>query len=98
MSRPTPCCTSPAPRKGRAWPNCALPSQHLRSRPRSGNRAAETPYPCERLVMTEDENANRANVLSEALPYMRRYADKTIVVKYGGHAMGDTNVAASFAR
>ena len=48
--------------------------------------------------MTTDEIANRANVLSEALPYMRRYAGKTIVVKYGGHAMGDTTVAASFAR
>ena len=48
--------------------------------------------------MTADEIANRANVLSEALPYMRRYAGKTIVVKYGGHAMGDTTVAASFAR
>jgi acetylglutamate kinase len=48
--------------------------------------------------MTTDENINRANVLSEALPYMRRYADKTIVVKYGGHAMGDITVAASFAR
>jgi acetylglutamate kinase len=48
--------------------------------------------------MTTDENINRANVLSEALPYMRRYADKTIVVKYGGHAMGDITVAESFAR
>ena len=48
--------------------------------------------------MTTDEIANRANVLSEALPFMRRYAGKTIVVKYGGHAMGDTTVAASFAR
>lgn len=39
-----------------------------------------------------------ATLLSEALPYMRRYVNKTIVVKYGGHAMGDEKVAADFAR
>ena len=30
----------------------------------------------------------RAAVLAEALPYMRRYAGHTLVIKYGGHAMG----------
>src|SRR6266478_9680195 len=40
----------------------------------------------------------KAAVLSEALPYMRRYAGKTILVKYGGHAMGDEAIADSFAR
>jgi acetylglutamate kinase len=39
-----------------------------------------------------------ARVLSEALPYMRRYAGRTVVVKYGGHAMGDEKVAGDFAR
>lgn len=39
-----------------------------------------------------------ARMLSEALPYMKRYAGQTIVVKYGGHAMGDEKVAADFAR
>jgi acetylglutamate kinase len=48
--------------------------------------------------MIVDENAHRADILSEALPYMRRYAGKTIVVKYGGHAMGDTALGAGFAR
>ena len=38
-----------------------------------------------------------AKVLSEALPYMRRYAGRTIVVKYGGHAMGNERLAALFA-
>ena len=38
-----------------------------------------------------------AKVLSEALPYMRRYAGRTVVVKYGGHAMGDERLAALFA-
>src|SRR4030088_99906 len=42
--------------------------------------------------------AGKAAVLSEALPYMRRYAGKTIVVKYGGHAMGDAALGDSFAR
>ena len=37
--------------------------------------------------------AAKAATLSEALPYMRRYSGKTIVVKYGGHAMGDTTIA-----
>ena len=38
----------------------------------------------------------RAAVLAEALPYMRRYAGHTLVVKYGGHAMGEGGN--SFAR
>lgn len=40
----------------------------------------------------------QANMLTEALPFMRRYADKTFVIKYGGHAMGDDSLAANFAR
>ena len=40
----------------------------------------------------------RADILTEALPYMRRHAGKTVVVKYGGHAMGDDTLAAAFAR
>src|SRR5579862_2527065 len=42
--------------------------------------------------------AAKAVTLSEALPYMRRYSGKTVVVKYGGHAMGDTAIAEMFAR
>jgi acetylglutamate kinase len=38
----------------------------------------------------------KASVLAEALPYMRRYAGRTLVVKYGGHAMGSGGD--SFAR
>jgi acetylglutamate kinase len=40
----------------------------------------------------------KAAVLAQALPYMRRYAGRTLVVKYGGHAMGDTALGDSFAR
>src|SRR5215212_6226357 len=39
-----------------------------------------------------------ARVLSEALPHMQRYDEETIVIKYGGHAMGDESVARAFAR
>lgn len=40
----------------------------------------------------------QAGILTEALPYMRRYAGQTLVVKYGGHAMGDAALARLFAR
>src|ERR1700685_24408 len=39
-----------------------------------------------------------ARVLSEALPYMQRYDEETVVIKYGGHAMGAENLAREFAR
>ena len=39
-----------------------------------------------------------AAILSKALPYMQRYDQATVVVKYGGHAMGDPDLATSFAR
>jgi acetylglutamate kinase len=39
-----------------------------------------------------------ARTLSEALPYIQRYAGQTIVVKYGGHAMVDAALSAGFAR
>ena len=39
-----------------------------------------------------------AEILSEALPYMQRYDHATVVIKYGGHAMGDAKLAESFAR
>jgi acetylglutamate kinase len=39
-----------------------------------------------------------AHVLSEALPQMQRYDEEIVVVKYGGHAMGEEDLAKSFAR
>ena len=39
----------------------------------------------------------KAHVLSEALPFMQLYDKKTVVVKYGGHAMGDEVLARQFA-
>jgi len=39
-----------------------------------------------------------ARILSEALPHMQRYDEQTVVVKYGGHAMGEEELARNFAR
>jgi acetylglutamate kinase len=39
-----------------------------------------------------------ARILSEALPHMQRYDEETVVVKYGGHAMGEEESARNFAR
>jgi acetylglutamate kinase len=39
-----------------------------------------------------------AQTLSEALPYLRRFAGETFVIKYGGHAMGDAELGEHFAR
>jgi len=50
--------------------------------------------------MTLDQNAamNVAHVLTEALPYIQRFAGKTLVIKYGGNAMVDEELKNSFAR
>jgi acetylglutamate kinase len=40
----------------------------------------------------------QARILAEALPYMQRYDEAIVVVKYGGHAMGEENLAREFAR
>ncbi len=46
----------------------------------------------------QNQQLEKARTLSEALPYMRAYAGKTFVIKYGGHAMGDPELAKLFAR
>ncbi len=40
---------------------------------------------------------DKASILMEALPYIRRFYGKTIVIKYGGHAMLDETLKQSFA-
>src|SRR5256714_3151608 len=42
--------------------------------------------------------AEKARILAEALPYIQRFHGKTIVVKFGGNAMTDERLKASFAR
>lgn len=50
------------------------------------------------MPIDTDNATTIARVLTEALPYIRRFAGKTIVVKYGGNAMGDDEMIESFAR
>jgi acetylglutamate kinase len=50
------------------------------------------------MTMTRDSALNVANVLTEALPFIRRFAGKTIVIKYGGNAMVDEALKHGFAR
>ncbi|MBT7583220.1 MAG: acetylglutamate kinase, partial [Kordiimonadaceae bacterium] len=50
--------------------------------------------------VTIDKNTllRKARTLTEALPYMKRHAGKSFVIKYGGHAMVDEALAEDFAR
>ncbi|SBW12337.1 Acetylglutamate kinase [uncultured Alphaproteobacteria bacterium] len=60
-----------------------------------------TPMEEPMLTISPDDPVDmlvKARTLSEALPYMRKHAGKTFVIKYGGHAMGDPDLAAQFAR
>ena len=41
---------------------------------------------------------DKAKILSEALPYIKKFFDRTIVIKYGGNAMVDENLKQSFAK
>ena len=50
------------------------------------------------MSLTRKAASNIANVLSESLPYIQRFTGKTIVIKFGGNAMVDEKLKASFAR
>jgi len=50
------------------------------------------------IVASNSDRARKASTLSEALPFMQRYNGATVVIKYGGHAMGDKQLSADFAR
>jgi acetylglutamate kinase len=50
------------------------------------------------MTITRKQAENIASVLSEGLPYIRKFKDKIIVVKYGGAAMTDTFLKESFCR
>jgi acetylglutamate kinase len=49
-------------------------------------------------LKTKELLLRTAKTVSEALPYIQRFAGKTFVIKYGGHAMGDARTAETFAR
>src|SRR3989304_4987236 len=50
------------------------------------------------MSLTPSAADKKARTLSEAMPYIQRFFDKTIVVKYGGNAMTDPALQESFAR
>ena len=50
------------------------------------------------MTLNAKSAMNVAHVLTEALPYIQRFAGKTIVIKYGGNAMVDDDLKNSFAR
>lgn len=49
-------------------------------------------------MSTKPTPQTKAGILTEALPYIKRFHDRTIVVKYGGNAMTDENLKQCFAR
>ena len=44
------------------------------------------------------DQLTQANILSQALPFMQKYSGKNITIKFGGSAMGEENLSASFAK
>tara|TARA_R110002111_G_scaffold72559_2_gene116124 strand:- start:650 stop:1570 length:921 start_codon:yes stop_codon:yes gene_type:complete len=50
------------------------------------------------MTLSRESAINIANVLTEALPYIQRFTNRTIVIKYGGHAMVDDQLKQEFAR
>lgn len=50
------------------------------------------------MTLTVDHAMNIAQVLTESLPYIQRFAGKTVVIKYGGNAMVDDDLKNSFSR
>ena len=89
---------SPCGRGGQETANTKSPTlrparQSDRTRPDIRN--GETRF------MTSAQNISpldQARILSEALPHMQQYDEETIVIKYGGHAMGAEETAKAFAR
>ena len=51
----------------------------------------------DKQILSPENLLEKAGILIEALPFMRRYAGKSIVVKFGGHAMGKQAYLDSFA-
>ena len=50
------------------------------------------------MSLNRNEASTTAQVISRALPYIQKFAGKTVVVKYGGNAMVDDRLKESFAR
>lgn len=54
--------------------------------------------PMKQQTLTAENAKATAKMLSEALPYLQRFEDAVVVVKFGGNAMGDDEAMAEFAR
>ncbi len=63
---------------------------------RDGREARESGMTAE-TNGSSDDAVSRARIIAESLPYMLRYDEETVVVKYGGHAMGDAALGRAFA-
>ena len=59
---------------------------------KSGQKAPKT------TPMADGGGQAQAEILAQALPYMQRYDGASVVVKFGGHAMGDPALAETFAK
>jgi acetylglutamate kinase len=73
-------------------------SKPSQAKPKEQHASKATSAPAQAVADVIASVHAKAKVLSEALPYMQRYDKQTVVVKYGGHAMGDPELAADFAR
>jgi acetylglutamate kinase len=70
-----------------------------RGRIRSSQSFRHRHYPGDpTMALSATDVATKAQILAEALPYIRRFHGKTIVIKYGGNAMTDEKLQHSFAR
>ncbi len=59
---------------------------------------AKTSVPAKASVLAKASILEKASILAAALPFMQRYSERTVVIKYGGHAMGDKSLSENFAR
>src|SRR4051794_35989052 len=100
--------------RGAGAPGRSNRRAHLRPRAgsRRGHDPHQRPHPClhrrehedvvtagaEVDIDTQPGAAEKAAILAEALPYIRRFSGKVVVVKYGGNAMEDATALGGFAR
>lgn len=61
-------------------------------------RGLNRPYARALIGQDLEQNSATARVLSDALPFIQAHADRTVVIKYGGHAMEDEAASLSFAQ
>ena len=81
-------------RTARRW--CSPPTSRTPTSTRTGARRDEHDAADER-ERGAATRARRRTILAEALPYIREFSGKTVVIKYGGHAMEDPTLADLFA-